>query len=197
MNSGGYKLSELTKARMKANHKGMLGMHHSEESKAKIRTYRHTDETRRKMSQALQGRTFTEEHKTNLSSSLLGHPVTLEVRQKLSEVSKQNIGEKNPNWKGGASFEPYSPDFTWELKEAIKQRDSYLCRLCSIPEMECLQPHCVHHIDYDKENDNPSNLITLCRICHGYTNGNRQYWQTYLSNYLEENFIKEVKNETK
>lgn len=40
----------------------------------------------------------------------------------------------------------------------------------------------VHHIDYDKKNNNHNNLITLCSICHGKTNGNRKYWIKYFHN---------------
>ena len=35
---------------------------------------------------------------------------------------------------------------------------------------------CVHHIDYDKENLDFDNLISLCHSCHGKTNFNQNYW---------------------
>jgi len=34
----------------------------------------------------------------------------------------------------------------------------------------------VHHIDYDKKNCDPENLITLCKNCHPKTNSNRGDW---------------------
>jgi 5-methylcytosine-specific restriction endonuclease McrA len=37
----------------------------------------------------------------------------------------------------------------------------------------------VHHIDYDKDNLSPNNLITLCRRCHVKTNNNRDFWRNY------------------
>ena len=83
-------------------------------------------------------------------------------------------GENNYNWRGGVSFEPYSPAFTKELKQAIRQRDNYTCAICGkYPAFDC------HHIDYDKENCEPENLITLCRGCHAKTNQNRDYWTQY------------------
>ncbi|TXH47080.1 MAG: HNH endonuclease, partial [Desulfurellales bacterium] len=35
----------------------------------------------------------------------------------------------------------------------------------------------VHHIDYDKKNSHPDNLIALCHSCHMKTNFNRSYWK--------------------
>ena len=36
-----------------------------------------------------------------------------------------------------------------------------------------------NHIDYDKRNNDPKNLITLCHSCHSKTNYNRNYWINY------------------
>ena len=40
-----------------------------------------------------------------------------------------------------------------------------------------------NHIDYNKLNCNPNNLISLCRKCHMKTNSNRDYWINYFKNY--------------
>ena len=86
-------------------------------------------------------------------------------------------GKNHPHWKGGISFEPYSIDWTETLKRAIRERDNYICQLCS-------QYGCsVHHIDYNKKNCNSNNLITLCRKCHIKTNYKRRYWKQYFKNY--------------
>jgi len=45
-----------------------------------------------------------------------------------------------------------------------------------------------HHIDYNKQNCNDSNLIALCKKCHSQTNFNRDW---YIS------FYKEIKNREK
>ncbi len=44
--------------------------------------------------------------------------------------------------------------------------------------------HAVHHIDYDKKNCDPTNLITLCFSCHGKTNYNRKKWIKYFKKTL-------------
>ena len=84
--------------------------------------------------------------------------------------------ENNPMWKGGISKEPYSFDFDLRLKAQIKERDGYICQLCS-----CSNPIklSIHHIDYDKKNSNYYNLITLCRSCNVKVNINRPYWTNY------------------
>lgn len=82
------------------------------------------------------------------------------------------------NWKGGLSFEPYGIKFNKDLKDEIRQRDGYACQLCGAKE-NGYKLH-VHHIDYDKQNNDALNLIALCRPCHVKTNGNRDYWTNYL-----------------
>jgi len=79
-------------------------------------------------------------------------------------------GELHHGWKGGVSFEPYSPDFNEILKNEIRLRDNFTCRICGF------YGKSVHHIDYNKLNNDPKNLITLCRSCHGKTNYKRDYW---------------------
>jgi 5-methylcytosine-specific restriction enzyme A len=86
-------------------------------------------------------------------------------------------GENNPSWNGGKSFEPYSIDWTETLRRSIRERDRYTCQMCG--KLQTDRAFCVHHIDYNKKNDNPNNLITLCLECHLKTNINRNYWQNY------------------
>jgi len=70
-----------------------------------------------------------------------------------------------------------------EIKWSILQRDGFVCRLCneSVVKENTVNPHNkhldVHHItparefeSRDEMND-PSNLITLCRSCHGTHEG--------------------------
>jgi hypothetical protein len=39
-----------------------------------------------------------------------------------------------------------------------------------------------NHIDYNKKNCNPNNLISLCNSCHSKTNFDRKYWINYFLN---------------
>ena len=89
------------------------------------------------------------------------------------------FGELSPTWDGGKSFEPYSPEFNKPLKQSILERDNYTCQYpdCNHSSERLI----VHHIDYNKKNSNPENLIILCNSCHSKTNGknNRQYWTEF------------------
>lgn len=96
-----------------------------------------------------------------------------EVRAKISASLK---GANAPNWRGGC-YKNYSPEFTKELKEQIRNRDDHLCQMpgCYLPENG--KKHSVHHIDYDKKNSIYKNFITLCESCHAKTNnGDRNHW---------------------
>jgi hypothetical protein len=101
-------------------------------------------------------------------------------------------GNLSHSWLGGKSYEPYSIEFSNELKEQIRKRDNYTCQNCNMTEEEHLIVHgCVlniHHIDYNKKNSNEKNLITLCRPCNLKANYNRDYWcQIYHQKIQEQN----------
>ncbi len=86
-------------------------------------------------------------------------------------LSKRWSKENNPSWKGGISFEPYPVSWNNKLKKSIKERDKNKCLLC-----KSVKKLCVHHINYNKKDCNPENLITLCQSCHSKTNYNREMW---------------------
>lgn len=121
---------------------------------------------------------------------------TLAGNKKISEANKGNksaLGkhwkqseetinkkrrEKNGRWLGGISFEPYSPDWTHDLREFIRERDNYTDPLTG------QYGNCVHHIDYDKKNCDPKNLITLSNSSNSRVNKNREYWTKYFNNLI-------------
>jgi len=86
-------------------------------------------------------------------------------------------GSNHWNWQGGLSFEAYPVEFNNKLKNTIRRRDGYTCQICNtIPKNEHLA---VHHIDYNKKNNLPNNLVSLCRKCHTATNFKRDEWQLF------------------
>lgn len=179
----GKKLSEETKKKLSLSHRGKK---FSEEHKRKIglansislkghiswnKGKKFSEEHKRKISEALKGKKASEETRKKLSKINKGKKLSKETKQKMSECRK---GKKSHFWKCGISFEPYSMDWTKTLKKAIRERDGYMCGICNhYPAID------VHHIDYDKKNCNPDNLITLCHGCHTKTNSNREYWMKY------------------
>lgn len=79
-------------------------------------------------------------------------------------MSLRWMGEKNPLWHDGSSLLPYAPGFTPALKRRIRKRDGNLCQICGAHAEETRLD--VHHIDRDKANHAPNNLVTLCSSCH-------------------------------
>lgn len=118
------------------------------------------------------------------------------------KVSPRWKGKNNPNWNNGSSFEEYGKRFTKKLKEKIRNRDNNTCQICNGKSKIKLD---VHHIDYNKKNNNPKNLISLCHRCHMKTNPkkNRDYYRKALNSkitmiYAEHQLYKKlVKNEIK
>ena len=153
------------------------------------------------------GKKHPEKTRKNISEALQGNKNTLGKHWKLSEEMKRKMseanmgeknpnfgkgekikGEKNPNWRNGISKEPYSFDFTKELKEEIRKRDNYICQLCNKMQEEELKnirrKLTIHHIDYNKKNNQKINLITLCVKCNAIVNYDRLDWINYFKKKL-------------
>jgi len=147
--------------------------------------YKPTDETKKKLSKKIKWMHDHDEvyqkkcRETNYKKGMPGkkNPMFGKKRPDVSKRNKENPmkGKKNPAWIGGKSFEPYGFEFNKQLKATIKERDSHTCTMCGLKETIFIK-HSVHHIDYDKKNNNPNNLITLCSSCHGKTNLRREMW---------------------
>jgi hypothetical protein len=174
--------------KMSLLHKGeknpMFGKRHSPEELVKMsnahKGKHHSPETKKKMSlnkmgekHPMFGKHQSEEWRRNRAKSRIGQHHSIETRRKIGRK-----GEKNPAWRGGISFAPYTTDWTHALRISIRERDHYICQMCG--EKQGDLAHSVHHIDYIKANCNPQNLITLCRPCHMKTNvGDRKKWTAH------------------
>ena len=142
-------------------------------------------EWKQKISEANKGRICSEETRRKIGEANKGHYHSEETKRKISKTLEGRIfpymlGSNNYNWQGGLSFEPYTIDWTRTLRRSIRERDHYTCQLCGKLQEDTI--FCVHHIDYDKGNCNPDNLITICKGCHSKTNFNRIYWTEYFKN---------------
>ena len=163
--------------------------------------YKHTKETRQRMREKgklrkppMRGKKQSEEAKQKRRETSIGenNPFygkkhTKETRQLMKEKHANFNGKNNPNWQNGISFEPYSPEFNKEIKQIILKRDNYTCQN---PNCEHLSKKLdIHHIDYDKQNNNTENLITLCAKCHTKTNFNRDFYAEFCQTLLINRFM--------
>jgi len=197
----GVKFSEEHKNKLRLSKLGGIGNSKgkhwklSEEAKQKISERqtgsKRSKETKLKISLASKGKKKSKEHKNSLRLATLkrikeegfgfqkGHKsyLTEDSRKKISDANK---GDKAYNWIIDRSLKSYPVNWTNTLKRSIRERDRYTCQLCSKQQEEKIFD--IHHIDYNKNNCNPNNLITLCRSCHMKTNGSRNKWVEYFTN---------------
>ena len=174
----------------KKGHKIRVGIKHTEKTKKKIslakighkgywKGKKLLDKAKEKMSLAKKGKYVKEKSPSWKGGKPKCKFCGKELASYVAELcypcfAKINKGRDHWNWQGGKSIEPYTIDWNKTLKESIKERDKYTCQLCRKPQGE--ETHLIHHINYDKKNCNPNNLITLCRNCHTKTNYKRDYW---------------------
>lgn len=110
-----------------------------------------------------------------------------EVKEKVRRNSKRNEkislskkGDKSHFWRGGIASKRYGFGFA-RARRFVRLRDKDTCQLCkrNLCNLE------VHHIDYNKNNNNTTNLICLCKDCHiRTTNGDRLYYTKLLKDKL-------------
>jgi len=179
------KISEAKKGKMIGELNPMFGKKRPDlaERNRQSKGEKHSEETKKKISESGKGRKHTEETKKKMSINNAMHRP--EIVSKLS-------GENSNLWQGGKSYAGYTPEFNNNLKEQIRKRDNYRCQECFKHQDELYgktgkkyKLH-IHHIDFDKKNSDQSNLISLCISCHMKTNYNREHWTDYYKGKIEQ-----------
>ena len=154
---------------------------------------KHTEEAKRKQREGNIGKIVSEESKAKNRVSTIkwhennphpkgmkGKKQTEEAKRKIMEGNKGlKAGEKNPQWQGGISFEPYGIKFNNGLRCYIRELFNYRCQLCGVKEQKGKSNHSCHHIDSNKRNNDISNFTLLCENCHGLTKPKfvRTFWE--------------------
>lgn len=175
--------SDESKEKMSESHKGIqAGKDHPMYGK------HHTDESKQKNSLAHLGVKQSPELIKKRFDARAGYRHSMKTKEK---IGKANSAEGNGNWLGGMSREPYALIWGSHLfKRRIRERDNHTCQ----------NPDCrmnndvlsIHHIDYDKKNCNPKNLITLCRSCNGRANFNRDFWEAGYTEIIRQKYETDI-----
>ncbi len=177
----GHPVSEETRKKIGNANRGKVGW---------LKGKHRSDKTKLKISNSRKGMVFTEDHKANISLGQMGKVawnkgLSAETDERVRKYGESIKGEKHPNWEGGKSFEPYGTDFDEKLRRKIRARDNHTCQECDFTEEQLGRRLSVHHIDYNKKNNNSENLVSLCKSCHGQTNFKRKDWTKYLKKKVE------------
>ena len=144
-----------------------------------------TEDHKKQIGDANRGRTHTIEARNNMSAAHIGQIPSFETRRKRS-ITLQGIAEEE--WDGFVSDEPYCEKFDEKFKEKIRKKFGRVCFLCPRTEEGNIWGRyhyklSVHHVNYDRDclcNGQKCFFVPLCLPCHGRTNGNRDYWQTFI-----------------
>ncbi len=123
----------------------------------------YSEECRRKIGEATKKR-LLENH------PLKGKPRSEKTRKKIS-LSLLKLNEGKPRKLQYC----YHNNLWYELRKIIYKRDNYVCQECGSKSRGKNSLH-AHHIDYDTNNNDLSNLITLCNVCHGKINYKKEDW---------------------
>lgn len=121
-----------------------------------------------------------------LKKTILPKHCSRECADKTHSIKMSSKG--NSNYVHGNGSRGYPVTWTNSFKRLIRDRDGFVCQLCYMTEEQHNQKLCVHHIDFDKLNLSPENLITLCKYCHGKFHGKytREKCKEELLNLLKE-----------
>lgn len=124
----------------------------------------HTDEVKNKQKKLIKKRIKKFGH------SMSGKKHSRDSLRKMS-LSHGGTGIPYENNEYGAGF--------YKLKPKIRKRDNYTCQLCKDKHDKSSKYLDVHHMDYNKKNNIPENLICLCHTCNIHVNRFRSFWTLF------------------
>ncbi len=146
---------------------------------------KHSSEIKKRISESNKGKHFwTEEMKKNLRQKNLGRRLSAEARKKISvrrkgfkhtaetiAILKDRCGEKNSRWNPNRDQveSEYNGQFKNRLfRNCILDEQKGRCLVCG--EKLVFDPFYrthLHHIDFNKRNNDRGNLSFCCHSCHG------------------------------
>ena len=121
----------------------------------------------------------TAEHCAALSKALKGGKMPPRTAEHCAKISLAHTGKKPTeetkekmrlsHFKGQDEYiGPWTYKFEHDeiFRTSIKERDNYQCQECGEVDVGVPKSFHIHHIDFDKRNDDIDNLIYYCAKCH-------------------------------
>jgi len=163
----------------------------------------HSEETKRRMKESAKESWTTErkqKHSLDVSENPRGFCLKNDSDQRKGKSWVEmygherpnyggNAGDKNPRWLGGIARLPYPFEFHADKKEEVRARDGHRCQRCGKTQeaeiSEFSRKLTIHHVDYNKDNSDITNWVSLCNSCNGKVNFDRDYWKNYFTKILQ------------
>ncbi len=164
--------------------KGLAG-YFSEEALASIsassKNHIHTEEDNKKVSLSLIEFYKDPEERMKASKRMKGIPKPQSMKRKTSERMRTSANPWYIDGRCSGENQLYPLDFNERFKELIRDRDGRICKICMKTEKENGKLLDIHHINYDKTDCDPKNMISLCHSCHMKTNVKRKDWISFFT----------------
>jgi hypothetical protein len=124
--------------------------------------------------QRMLGRKRSEATRAKLSAKAKGRIITEETKAKILQTKLKNgtlpKGEKHYKWKGGRPWQRFKEPRYIAWREAVLERDNYVCqkclRQCRKYERGLAAHHVMPYATHPTLRYDVSNGLTLCRSCH-------------------------------
>ncbi len=155
----------------------------------------HTEEAKKKMSEAKMGENNSFFGKHHLPNTLppRGGENNGMYGKKHTEKSKQLMSAKLQNvliedWKGYSNKNRYCNMWTEEVRERVRNMFDGLCFICGKDENTNGRKMSVHHVDNDRNqgcNGVQWKLVPLCNSCHGKIGHDPDPWNRLITNVLQ------------
>lgn len=114
-----------------------------------------------------------------------------EYQKRWQKLNKEKVKKWKENWRRRHGIKKFQPSKKGLLKKLLRkhifERDNYQCFNCKKTNQLL-----IHHLDGNKLNNSPENLITLCKICHGKITIMIAFWNKS-NDYLKELVKKQIK----